>query len=137
MLSAGFKGWYRIGMVCWWRWVAAGGNGLWWAVMDRSGLQWGVFCLREPSMRWHMMCERYDIRCHSLPSLVWHCVEEGNLLELYTFFCHTKVFTTKAPHSTSKAPHPNSRYYHQEESRRSSRCDGVQWKILNNYPLSC
>ena len=50
-------------------------------------------------MRWYIMCESYEIECHSLPSLVWTCLEHGDLRELYTYFCTRELFTTKAPHS--------------------------------------
>jgi hypothetical protein len=41
---------------------------------------------------------------HTLPSLVWECCDQQNLLELYTYFCAQPLFLSKAKHSFSKQP---------------------------------
>jgi hypothetical protein len=47
------------------------------------------------------MCRQVEVAYHTLPSLIYECCGEANLLDIYTFFCTCRLLTAKAPHSRS------------------------------------
>ncbi len=50
-------------------------------------------------------CVPMTVAFHTLPSLVWECCHESNLLEIYTYFCSQPLFLAAASHSTGGSGH--------------------------------
>ena len=46
-------------------------------------------------------CRTSTVKYYSLASLVWECCDIANLLDLYTFFCSSRLLVAKAPHSST------------------------------------